>query len=630
MGFLRRLLFGKDSEKRALTPPSRLDKGDAAGETMIKVYDEYGREALIPRQQWLDDVLLGNLESARNDAEQLHQLIVSALNDGFAPDIVKHAERLHEIDPQPARSANILGIVYLECGRLADAERVLGGHLAKHGDNGYVLNNLAKVYERRGDSEKSAKTLWRALEVDPNQENALLWYHQEANERGGAAAGTEAFRRVAALAGSWLARLWLARGALDENRNEPALAIYGEALKLAPRPVPQNLLMQMTGDLGNHNLLIEALRLAMPLFDPAFHGVLVGNNLIKANVDLGRFDHARALVDRLYALKRPDFAATLAFWEVEIAKARVQADGGLAPDQIRISFAAIQGPVWLRDPSATAALLPPKADDAVIVCVVSPSVRASNATQPQQQLSSAAGRLARSLMLFLTEQIHLETDGVALAMQPFLVGGTGGFVLAGESWSDEVGASQARQLAPPADYVVLCHIEAMEEPFEVAVRLVRTIDESLLASRQFSLIPTQPAPAFLAIVDWLVAAAVAHAGVQSQEAPRFYRLPQGGNFNDYLLRIEQGLAVMAAAHEASPEFLNGEREILNGNLQLCLTDPENPTARLLLVGTLRDMKKARPQVFEEFREKAARLQREHPLAPPVGAVIEELLREQAD
>ena len=49
----------------------------------------------------------------------------------------------------------------------------------------------------------------------------------------------------------------------------------------------------------------------------------VGNNLIKAHLDLGRLDAARRILDALYALKRPDWRETLGFWDKELAKARL-------------------------------------------------------------------------------------------------------------------------------------------------------------------------------------------------------------------------------------------------------------------------------------------------------------------
>jgi len=617
-------IFGRKPAGVAAAAPGA-EKGNTPPDDLVKVYDAYGRELMIPKQEWLDKVLLGNLENARDDPQQLHGLLITALNDGFAKHVVKYAERLHENDPDAARSTIVLGVVYMECGRLDDAERVFKKHLRKDSENGYVLVNLAKVYSRRGETAQADDTLWRALEVEPNQENGLLWYYAIAKERGGEKAGVEAFQRIAALPKSWLARLWLARFALDEKKNDKAFSLYAEAINLAPRPLPAELLMQLTGDLGNHGLLIEALRLAMPHFDPQFHGVLVGNNLIKANVDLGRLDHARTLVDQIYGLKRPDFQETLAFWDAEIAKARSAANAELLPERPQVSIMTIEGPLWLRKSSPAAELLPSKTEDAVVLGLMSGSADTGERGAPRVQMSNEVGRLARGLTLFLTEQFHFRTEGIGITMQPMVVGGAGGFVLAGACWSDEDCADYARQCTPAGDYVLLTHFNATHKPYEVFARLIRTIDGSLLASRTAPLNPMQPGPCFLALADWLDNSMANHTQCAPIDPPAAYQLPSSDLLSHYFLRLEQALAVVAANSDASPEFLNGEREIVGGNLQLCLSESKNVTTRLLLVSTLHNLKKVRPQVVEEFRDKVELLQKEHPLDEPFNRTVERIL-----
>jgi hypothetical protein len=82
--------------------------------------------------------------------------------------------------------------------------------------------------------------------------------------------------------------------------------------------------MQIGGDLGKHGNLRELLELTEPRFVPDLHGIQVGNNLIKAHLDLGEIEPARKILDQLYALKRPDYKQHLDFWDTEIAKARIE------------------------------------------------------------------------------------------------------------------------------------------------------------------------------------------------------------------------------------------------------------------------------------------------------------------
>ena len=83
------------------------------------------------------------------------------------------------------------------------------------------------------------------------------------------------------------------------------------------------------------------MRLTEPQFEPPVHGLQVGNNLIKAHFDLGQFDDARRILDKLYSLKRPDWKATLGYWDTELAKANI-GDGKLV-DQTPMSISMLVG-----------------------------------------------------------------------------------------------------------------------------------------------------------------------------------------------------------------------------------------------------------------------------------------------
>jgi predicted Zn-dependent protease len=285
----------------------------------MMAFDEQGREIYITRQQWWDTFLMGDLEEKRDNPDELYSALVQALNDGFAADIVPYAEHLARTDPIPARGITLLGALYIENDRLDDAERVLNDFLSAHGEDGYVLANLAKIYSRRGDDARAEAALWHALEVDPNQDNGFGWYMSIHQERGGEPALLDAYRRVAALPRSWRAQLWLARDALQKENLSEAEASYAEALARAGRPIPPDFLMQMSADLGESGYLEECVRLVTPHFDPAFHGMGVGNNLIKANMDLGRKDTAGSILNRLRAQNRPEWQEMLDFWDGELA-----------------------------------------------------------------------------------------------------------------------------------------------------------------------------------------------------------------------------------------------------------------------------------------------------------------------
>ncbi len=628
MGFLG-WLFGKKGPGAAPSEPqapaSRPDP--AADPNLIRVFDGFGRELYITKQAWRDDVLRGNLEKMRDDPDRLYGLLAGALHDGFAADVLPYAEHLHRTDTTPARGAAILGIVYMETNRLDDAARVLEGFLATHGDDGTVLTNLAKVHARRGDHAPAEAALWHALEVDPNQANGLDWYAAIQRERGGEAAALDAYRRVAALPGSWRARLWLARDALERKDPAAAETLYEEALARAGRPAPPDLLMQMSGDLGRNGYLAEILRLVEPGFDAAIHGLQVGNNLIKANVDLARLEAAKRIVDRLYAEKRHDWQQALADWDTAIARAGVELRAKTPQGPLRVSLLSIEGPLWTRDGSPFAALLPAKRAGAPrVVFVGGTALLARAPDRPLVQLSDVPGRLSRAVPLLLAERVHLVTDAVGVAWIPWAEGH--GFLLSGAPHEDRALCELAEKGAESSDVIAGITLDATRSAWKIDVGAVRPAERRRLAEASVEVTPDDPAPAVERLIEMVLELLGRHAGVRRIPAPDWYRVPSGQDRSDYLLRLEQQLAITCAHSDRAGEGgLFGEREMLDGGLQLCVRQPENATARMLFAQTLRQMKKVRPEILAEYEEKARLLQSDHPLAGEPAHRIEQAIAE---
>jgi hypothetical protein len=94
------------------------------------------------------------------------------------------------------------------------------------------------------------------------------------------------------------------------------------------------------------------------------------------------------------------------------------------------------------------------------------------------------------------------------------------------------------------------------------------------------------------------------------------------------LRLEQLLAVSCSSIDnVDGRFLNGERELIDGNLLQCLDAPARVNTRLLFAQTLLAMKRARPDILPEFVERIALLQKECPLPEPAQGVVQGILDE---
>jgi tetratricopeptide (TPR) repeat protein len=611
-------------------PPSPKASVDPSKDpNMIQVFDAYGRELFISKEQWRTNVLPGSIRSNWNKPDELYGIIFGALQDGFRADVLEAAKRLYDIDTDPARGTCVWGIVLKEEGRLDEAEKVFRDFIARHGENGSVLTNLAKIHSRRQENAKAEEILWHALEVDANQDNGLMWYQAIYRERGGEEAALEALRRVASLPCSWRAQLWLARRALQNRKLDEALPLYHEALAHATKPVPLDLLMQISGDLGNAGHIPEILQLVEPHFDARIHGLQVGNNLIKAYVELRDFDAARRILDQLYGMNRLDWKQTLSFWDTEIAKGRLASTPLDQKIQFKMAMLTIEGPVWLKPSSPAAELFPAKPSETLTIAFLGSTAEiASNSKHTEHQLANLEGRLSRSIPLFLAEQVEFNSHARVQTLVPWLVETASGFVLSGMPWKDEEAANCSRQGELKSDYVILSHLKAQAEPWTVELRLIRSIDGKRLSELSATFLSAKPQETIPALAGQLLELLARDAEVASQAPPQSYQVPAGLNFPYYLLRLEQLLAVRCGGMDGVPKrFLSGERDIIDGNIQMCLACPANTNTRILLANTLLAMKKVRPDILPEFKDKLALLQKEKTLGEPAQGIIQRMIIE---
>lgn len=624
MGLLGRLFGRKEKNSSDIHAEKAAPSNDFKDIDKIKVFDEYGRELFISKGDWRNSVLIPNLEKNKNNPNELYSILYGALEDGFASDIITYAEKLWRVEHNSSRAAVLLGVVYITLDRLDDAEKLFNGYLATHGEDGYILTNLAKIYSRRGDEAKAEATLWHALEVDPNQDNGFGWYVAIYRERGGEAAELDAYRRVAALPGSWRAYIWLGRNSLEKKDLQSAMSFYGEAISSAGHPAPTDLLMQMSGDLGNKGYLEEIIKLVTPLFEPAFHGIMVGNNLIKANCDLGKLDAAYDVLNKLYAQKRPDWKENLQFWDTELAKTRVAKDSKMPPPQSATVF-TIEGPLWMRDSSPFASLIPTKKEHAVrIVVFGSTFVPAKELKEPLKELSTSSGRLSRVIPLFFTEKIHLATDAISKAMIPAMANGS--FILFAKPYEDTEIFEIARKCNEVPDFMISVVINEFSEKWNIVLRLLSVSDASCLAEIQGDAIPDNPGPAVTQLAERMITLLIRHTGILAITPPLWYQVPAALVFNDYLLRLEQQLAVFLSQEKKQPDNLSGEREMLDGILQLAVNNSRNPLVRIVLVRTLYHLNNVRPDIVAEYKDKILLLQKNYPIEGEPGALIDSSIK----
>lgn len=586
--------------------------GSPAGEGMIRVYDQFGRAVTIGREAWRRDVLLPNLQTNRGNPDALYDLVVSALNDDFGADVLEPARHLAEIDPQPQRGAMVLGIVLLQLKDHVGAREVLERAIAKYGENPYLLANLARAYAASGDDARAQELIWRALELEPNEETALNWMIGMARPQGEEAV-LAAYTRAAALPGSWRALLWLARYALERGDLTEATRLYEEALARA-RPTPADLLMQLSGDLGNRGHTELLVKLTQPRFELLEHGLTVGNNLLRGYVELGLLAEARKLLEQLYSLQRPDWRAQLIAWEQKLDDAQKRYGEVTAP--LEVVVMKLEQPVWARGVLGFDSVLPAKTHAAPRIHFICGSGEANEdtGTKVVSQPTNDLGRIARSLPMFLAEELYLRTNARTAFLLPWMK--QGGFILSAKPWT--------RAFLPPdhhaPDLIVYLHVDARLSPWLLKVSIENAQrDAPAVVFEQAFTLETAGEDALTLLYDLIPRLTILLA-LRREESNSALGTPPPELLPGYLAAIEQALAIGLAARQTGGEsFLHQERSIFDHLFDVALQGDQLLRPRMLLVNALENETRRRPDIAREYLEKLALLQARHALPDGVGA-----------
>ncbi len=226
------------------------------------------------------------------------------MQDGFFEECLLPARQLSQIEPNNERSVTVLGIALMKNKLLDEAQELFENYLKQNSDSDIILTNLAKVFAEKGEEEKSNQTLWKALTINPNQDNAVDWWGAIHNEKKGENGFYEAMEQLAKLPGSWRPQLWLARRLVEQKKIGAATAIYQKVLESEPED--ENALMMISGDLGNSGYIIQMLELVLPFYKTEKHGAMAGLNLIQACIQLGNKKTGLMLCDSLDKLQRYD------------------------------------------------------------------------------------------------------------------------------------------------------------------------------------------------------------------------------------------------------------------------------------------------------------------------------------
>lgn len=605
----KRLLSAISGKKTPAQPP--VEAAPATESTsdneLIVAYDAYGREMQIPRREWREKVFLPSLEAKRDDAAELYQVIINGLNDGFVADLIPAAARLVEIDDIPERSHTIQGIVLMENGELSAAETTLRAGMAKVGETGTLLTNLAKVFASRGEEERADQTLWQAIQTDPNQDNGLLWWATIQQERGGDEAYLAALNRAAALPGSWRAQLWLARYYLENNDVDAARTLYQDVL--AGGLYDEKALMMVTGDLGNNGQIPLMIELVAPVYDEQRHDPMAGINLLRAWQALGNADEGEKLLERLYALGYAPLKQHLDEFSSAFKAMREQDASGVPVDmtQLQITTLTLTQPVWHYGLNNANWLFSQKPKAAPCIGFFAWSKITDGEKQGESQREDDIGRLTRAIPLYFAEAVHYQSDHASRFYVQVVEGG--GPVLSGS----EIDGNDLFDIVPPEMQFFVtgemgCSGEGDLREWQISLSLWDCATREKKSTERARVTQAQLGAQVLELERRLL---VQTGPLRAEPFDTFWRRPSVEAIDIYLGELAQAFTLTLVANKITPhDAMWGERTMLEWPLQMALQWPEIDTPKLMYLSGLGKAFDYRSGILNEFQRRTLELLRE--------------------
>jgi tetratricopeptide (TPR) repeat protein len=406
---------------------------NAAGAPSIEVMDAFGRRMRIGRDEYRSKILPDLLKANGSNPDQLVGVILQAVRDGLAADVLPAANRLTIVDKDVERALSVLAIVQRDCGELDLAEATLRELQQKKPQSAAARVGLGMLAEARGDAAKAEALLWEALQLDCNHADAVHGWLQLRHRAVGDAGYPAELEKAASLPGAWRAPLWRARLLLQQGKADEAAAIYRDVIARAGGE--SDALVMASADLVQAQQATLVAELIVPRFQPGRHHPHVGLALL--HHFLAQQDHVAGagLLHQMHVHYGHMLANELQPFTSHFDRMRLTKMPPLpAPSNPpRIGLYRLDRPLWyggFEDPSW---LLPAKAADSKNVVFF--ALAADGQPKIEAGREDEFARLLRSVPLFLAEHAWLSTPHRGSAV--LSLAEHGGWALMGRPWPEE-------------------------------------------------------------------------------------------------------------------------------------------------------------------------------------------------
>ncbi len=399
----------------------------------IEAMDAFGRRVRITRDEYRTKILPDLLKAHGNNPEQLTAVILQALRDGLASEVIPAANRLTVVDKDPERALSVLAVVQRDAGELELAEGTLKELLQKRPNSAAARVGLGMLADVRGDAAKAESLLWDALQIDSNHADAVHGWLQLRHRAVGDAGYPAEVAKAVALPNAWRAALWQARLLAQQQRGDEATPIYRSVMECAGSE--SDALVMASADLvqlQRHDLVQE---LIVPRFQPGRHHPHVGLALLHHYRNRQDHEAGAALLHQMFLHYGHMIGQDLQPFTGEFDRMRIAKLPPPAPmpSNPRIGLYRLDRPIWYAGFEDPTWVLPPKNPDAKHLLFFSLAVDG----QPQLPAGreDELGRLTRSLPLFLAEHAWLSTPHRGTAVLPMAE--QGGWAIMGRPWPEE-------------------------------------------------------------------------------------------------------------------------------------------------------------------------------------------------
>ncbi len=417
----------------AVTPPSPTPATtSAAGPQTVTLMDGFGRPQQLSREQWRKEVLPKVVEAYQHAPDRLAAMILQHLQQGLGQDLLPAALRLAALDPDVERGLSILAAVQRDIGELDAAEATLAELEQKRPDSPAAKVGQAMLMQKRGDQAAGMALLWAALQMDANHPDALhgllSWRHEQGGDEGYQAAVAEA----CALPGAWRAKLWRARAALQSNQVEAALA---DCRAVAAKAGDESdALYMMANDLGRAGQLDAIQELVLPRYRIERHHPGIGVALLSYYHATKQPGPGMELLHQLRVRFQRTLDAQLGPFDAEFTRMTVPPAQPIQGSPKVVLF-RMDRPLWYGALGKPEFLLPRPQEGQPRALLAGLSVAQEAIAPAMVQKEDELGRLARSVPLFLAEQLWLIGKVPAAVALPVAEGG--GWIVSGAPWAED-------------------------------------------------------------------------------------------------------------------------------------------------------------------------------------------------